>query len=141
MTIDLTKIDKPFGELDRETKGALLLAEYEGARLEFRDPNSTLPWCEVLYCSEMSAHLMYRVKPVPLTKDTIDWSQVADGWDYCMRRPLGAIGEAQPFLFRTKPTGSELTYTIPGLALVTQSSYVRGTCDWKDSLLIRPGKE
>lgn len=32
---DLTKIDKPFGELDRETKGALMLAAHEGAEIEY----------------------------------------------------------------------------------------------------------
>jgi len=33
--MDLTKIDKPFGELDDATKGALLLAHHRGEVIEF----------------------------------------------------------------------------------------------------------
>lgn len=35
--MDLTKIDKPFGELDDATKGALLLAAHRGEVIEFND--------------------------------------------------------------------------------------------------------
>ena len=35
--MDLTKIDKPFGELDDATKGALLLAAHRGEVIEYDD--------------------------------------------------------------------------------------------------------
>jgi len=35
--MDLTKIDKPFGELDDTTKGALLLAYHRGDVIEYDD--------------------------------------------------------------------------------------------------------
>lgn len=40
MTVDLTKIEKPFGLLDAETRKALAEAHHAGAKIEFfRGPN------------------------------------------------------------------------------------------------------
>ena len=140
---DLTKIDRPFGELDRETKGALMLAAHEGATIEFYDPAIGVGSSST-YKPGWAPHLVYRIKPVPLTPDTLDWSQVAAGWDFCMRRAWEweAPGmEPLAYLFMDDPT--EVMARGPEAlvrARVTQSSYRQGTCDWPASLIRRPGK-
>lgn len=135
---DLTKIDTPFGKLDRETKGALLLAQHEGAEIEVAHPDNPEKWTAVLWGTGLISELIYRVKPVPLTPDTIDWSQVVEGWDWLARDSNGTA-----YFYSSEPSAEVFSWTAPGNygVHVTQSSYVRGTCDWKDSLLIRPGKE
>lgn len=135
---DLTKIDRPFGELDRETKGALLLAALEGAEIEFFDPEDDGPILSSTWPLRWHEGMVYRVKPAPLTKDTINWTQVAEGWEWMARDENG-----RAYFFLSKPEQRGHVWTdLKGTAVrVTQSSYVRGTCDWKDSLLIRPGKE
>lgn len=137
MTIDLTMINKPFGELDRETKGALLLAAHEGEEIEYSGDGDGDSWTTVNRPGWRSK-IIYRVKPAPLTKDTVDWSQVAEGWDWMARDENG-----RAYFFRGKPTrdGPIWVDSGHGAASVIVSSYVRGTCDWKDSLLTRPGKE
>jgi len=62
--MDLTKIDKPFGELDDATKGALLLAAHRGEVIE--------------YCTGASVkspiwdnHTIYRVQPKPVIGEVV----------------------------------------------------------------------
>lgn len=60
--MDLTKIDKPFGELDDATKGALLLAQHRGEVIEFDDGLGV----EVTSNPIWDAATIYRVKPKPV---------------------------------------------------------------------------
>jgi len=129
---DLTKINTPFGELDRATQGALLLAAHEGAEIElfFEDPGAWFTVDEYIWHNGC----IYRVKPVPLTPDTIDWSQVADGWDWMARDEAGCAS-----LFRAEPLPSGSGWVALAIgARVTQPSYRRGTRNWRDSLIRRP---
>jgi hypothetical protein len=67
---DLTKINTPFGQLDRKTKGALLLAAHEGAEIEFFNDGCGI-WTNVgapVWVTEF----VYRVKPISLTPDIRD---------------------------------------------------------------------
>jgi hypothetical protein len=135
---DLTKIDTPFGELDRETKGALMLAAHEGEEIEYSSDGGNT-WTTAQYPA-WGTDIAYRVKPVPFTLDTIDWSQVADGWDWMARDENG-----KAFLFRSEPRIQSSAWAVDigkaegvGFARVTQSSYRQCTCDWPDSLLRRP---
>jgi len=57
--MDLTKIDKPFGELDDATKGALLLAQLRGDVIEYKTGNI---WKVPLYVAWAEV-ATYRVQP------------------------------------------------------------------------------
>lgn len=58
--MDLTKIDKPFEELDDATKGALLLAHHRGEAIEFWANG----WRAVLANPVWDDTVRYRIKPV-----------------------------------------------------------------------------
>lgn len=78
----------------------------------------------------------YRVKPS--TPDTIDWSHVHPDYNYMARDANGSC-----YLFKNRPEIKVATW-LSGFAMRwrsvdTHASYKRGTTDWKDSLVIRPG--
>ena len=60
--MDLTKIDKPFGELDDAIKGALLLAHIRGEVIEYDDGLGL----EVTNKPIWSELVIYRVQPKPV---------------------------------------------------------------------------
>ena len=65
--MDLTKIDKPFGELDDATKGAMLLAHHRGEVIEFDnglgvEVTSNPVWSEIV---------IYRVQPKPVIGEVV----------------------------------------------------------------------
>ena len=64
--MDLTKIDKPFGELDDSTKGALLLAHLRGDVIEFWGAG----W-HVIGNPMWTDTVIYRVQPKPKPKPVI----------------------------------------------------------------------
>lgn len=140
---DLTKIDQPFGTLDDATKGALLLAELRGADIEIRAVEAGL-WepCTPQWAERRA----YRVAPPPaaplhLTYDSIDWSHVAKGWDYCARDEDGSA-----YVYASRPDCGRRIWALEAgggdfSAASVFSSYVRGTCDWRESLIVRPGVE
>lgn len=66
--MDLTKIDKPFGELDDATKGALLLAHLRGEVIERRDNGV---WGAALLSDGPSNHRIYRVQPKPVIGEVV----------------------------------------------------------------------
>lgn len=129
---DLTKIDKPFGELDRETQLALFEAWLDGAEVD---------------C--LADGIWYRTNPVSwrkskayriaTTPDTIDWDHVAPQAKFMAR---GESGSA--WLFDCKPSindAGDWDTVAEGDCVGnadTFASYRRGTCDWKDSLVERP---
>ena len=65
--MDLTKIDKPFGELDDATKGALLLAQLRGDVIEYKIGNI---WEVPLYVAWAEV-ATYRVKPKPVIGEVV----------------------------------------------------------------------
>jgi hypothetical protein len=65
--MDLTKIDKPFGELDDATKGALLLAHLRGDVIEYKTGNI---WKVPLYVAWAEV-ATYRVQPKPVIGDVV----------------------------------------------------------------------
>ena len=136
----LESIDKPFGELDEVTQWALrgslsdlgeLLSKMQGKE----------NWC-LDRCFVFEDHRIYRVAPEPVTYDSVDWSHVAKGWSYMARDENGGVWmydiepeddqRARKWLF-----SGEDTLRIDGLL----ASYTQGTCDWTDSLVVRPGCE
>lgn len=63
----LTKIDKPFGELDDATKGALLLAAHRGAVIECKHNDRPFVLCE----PKWNDVLTYRVQPKPVIGEVV----------------------------------------------------------------------
>lgn len=77
----------------------------------------------------------YRIAKTP---DSIDWSHVAPEFKY-MARDESEV----PYVYGDKPyISTDNWMTRSDVACVRHfSSYKRGTVDWKDSLVIRPGAE
>lgn len=124
---------KPFGQLTDAEKGALLLAHHEGKRIEMRFDDGT--WCHV--GPHWDPDYVYRIAPEPKTPDSIDWSHVSDEINAIARHQNGNAA-----CFARQPVAGSLSW---GGAYVCSASlftsYRRGTVDWRDSLVIRPGYE
>lgn len=74
---------------------------------------------------------------VAVTKPSINWDHVHPDYKWMATDQNGKV-----FLHTTKPhidgdswTGNLYAYTC------SYASFVPGTCDWKDSLVVRPGVE
>lgn len=71
------------------------------------------------------------------TKPSINWDHVSKDYNY-----LAEDEDGFAFLYKSRPTAgisdwySEDFYRSDGFA-----SFKPGTCDWKDSLIVRPGYE
>jgi hypothetical protein len=130
--IDLTKIEKPFGLLTPEEQAALRAWPHG--------------W-EMFYSTGWSSYngqgllldaIALRAKPAPLTKPSINWVHVADKF-VAMATDAGGV----TWLHDKTPTRGKVTwcgssdYTVAH----TFASFIPGTCDWKDSLVLRPGYE
>lgn len=76
----------------------------------------------------------YRIAPAT-TPDTIDWSHVAPEFKWMARD-----SEGQCWLYHTEPKSECCSwYSMDDVTPADSfSSYHRGTCDWKDSLVKRP---
>jgi len=73
----------------------------------------------------------YRIATIP---DSINWDHVAPEWKWMARDPYGDV-----YLFTDDPTLKAQEWVCNGdVVPVCFSSYVRGTVDWKDSLVRRP---
>jgi len=129
---DLTKITAPLALLDGETGKALKAhgGPYEYWRFhraEWASSNSP-SW---------TLGIIYRVAPA--TKDTINWDHVV-GEFICMARD-----KSDACYLYTKTPQMHLHEWDDDTTLFCQAngfaSYKRGTCDWKDSLVFRPGHE
>ena len=73
---------------------------------------------------------------VVLSKDEINWDHVSDMYRYMARSGNGTV-----YLFENKPLPYSPSWSYSGACLVIDdafSSYKRGECDWKDSLVERP---
>ena len=133
---DLTKIDQRFGNLPRATQMALFEARLEGEVIEHHSHG--VRWLGV-HDPVWASCAIYRVRPTPITYDSINWDHVAPRF-IAMARSAGSGG----FIFVNIPTavadywGTKRGDTINANVF---ASYTRGTCDWRDSLVLRPKGE
>ena len=69
------------------------------------------------------------------TKPSIDWSHVSPEYNYLARDSNG-LG----YLCGKNPHRVDRTWSMeaPYISATTFTSYIPGTCDWKDSLVKRP---
>ena len=71
-----------------------------------------------------------------ITKPSIDWSHVSPEYNY-----LAQDSSGQGYLCGKKPQRMDYAWDMgpsPYIRATTFTSYVPGTCDWKDSLVKRP---
>ena len=71
-----------------------------------------------------------------VTKPSINWEHVDSKFEYLAEDPCGSA-----FLYEEKPFTASTSWGILGGEAVETfmfASYVKGTCDWKDSLIKRP---
>lgn len=129
-------MEKKFGELSREEQHVLFDAYLDGKEIERDEAPANSMWRVILMpCWNLVS--TYRIKPVPLTEPSIDWSAVSKECKYLARSKSG-----YGYLFKNRP---HMMYNV-GWAGQTSSlsaaevftSYVAGTCDWQDSLVQRP---
>jgi len=142
---DLTKITTPLALLDGKTRKAL---KAHGGPYEAWSQN----WCKKWYFingtpSNWNSNTVYRV--APNTKDSINWDHVANEF-ICMARD----DNGKVYAYTNKPNCGDKVWSEPGdidscagvdilasYRVDILASYKRGTCDWKDSLVFRPGHE
>jgi len=134
---DLETLDVTFCELPRKTQKRLVVACYVDKRtVEIYGVGG---WQE-LSNPQFFLSTAYRLTPLPnpaLTPDSINWSHVAQGLDYCARDKGGAA-----YLSQDLPTIASHTWcAAPHVRADAFTSYRPGTVDWRDSLITRPGKE
>ena len=127
---------KPFGELSDAEKGALLLAHHEGKRIDYMRIGVS-PW-HIAARPCWDDELCYRIAPEPLTPDTINWEHVSAEINAIARH-----SDDRATCFGKIPTLCHRfwDYGVPLGRADVFASYRRGTVDWKDSLVIRPGYE
>jgi hypothetical protein len=125
---------KPFGELSRAEKGELLRADHEGKRIEVRGCVDE-DWFQAN--PDWARHLFYRIAPEPLIADSINWDHVDDEVNAIARQRNGAA-----VCFEVPPEREAIRWDGSVVCSATVfASYKRGTVDWKESLVIRPGHE
>lgn len=127
--MDLTKIEKPFGLLDGETRAAL---QAHGGPYEIYFSDGWKEGCP-LWMSDR----VYRAKPKPLTKPSIDWSHVAPEYNYLATDKGGGsyLHGSEPVAIGDFWDARLFCSTIRASAF---ASFRPGTCDWRDSLVKRP---
>ena len=130
---DLTKITTPLALLDDDTKKAL---KAHGGPYEH--------WTyfgEKWYFIVEPSWARDKIYRVASAKDTINWDDVADEF-ICMARDLSGRVYFYNIIPRPAQTVWQAKHTpvkISGASAF--KSYKRGTCDWRDSLVFRPGHE
>lgn len=124
--MDLTKIDVPFSQLDRETQIALFTAWLDGVEIELWfcgwTKKSDLRWMK---------NSIYRVAA---TKPSIDWSAVSPQFKW-----LAIDKNGVAILCADKPYPVIDNWMADEFVMAEAfASYKPGTCDWHSSLVQRP---
>jgi len=126
---DLTKITAPFGLLDDDTQARLKAWPHGWECFSPSGWEDLTPFWNVT--------TTYRARPAPLTQDTVPWEQIPKGMDWAARDARGAA-----FIYAGAPVAGNFEWHSTGRPFARIDNchvgYQRGTCDWKDSLQIRP---
>ena len=113
----------------------------DGARVEGRALKGTCPTHEEwAICWNPSWHKDWEYR-IALTKPSIDWEHVAPEYVALAMDENGRCS-----LYKSMPTvreGDGVWHTSDLLHRYadTFASFVKGTCDWKDSLVVRPSAD
>jgi len=124
---------KRFGELSREEQLDIVTYWLDTGRIEVLDTYSNR-W----YTITMPAwqHKGYFRKP--LTKPSVNWDHVAKEYNYMATDKSGAT-----YLYKLKPHKSSSFFNSESYRprADTFASFVKGTCDWENSLVKRPEQQ
>lgn len=138
---------KPFGELSRDEKLALMTAWVDGEFIEWRAAG----WKTWKFTTEPNwqLHHAYRIAPKPVVKPSLNWDHVApeyvslvvdeDGAGWLYTKPPRASGEG--FIYQQgRGWGTAYAFTSfnPGSFVPNKNGIVE---NWQDSLVYRPGFE
>lgn len=130
------KDHKQWGEMPKDEKKDIVYSFYmEKENLQFswhgRDWKNTLSpsWSHVLF---------YRTAP---KKPEINWDHVSDKYNYlAMDRNKDAfLYDSMPVIETPNPNWRHHGSSFVGVKVL--KSYIPGTCDWKESIVTRPGFE
>jgi hypothetical protein len=112
---------------------AVMLAAADGKDVEWSDNGQD--W----YMSGASSFFDWKSCKyrVAITKPSINWDHVNPDFNYLFMTPKG-----RSFVSRYMPALREGAWFDTGHEVASMfSSFKAGTCDWKDSLVVRPGVE
>lgn len=111
----------------------VMQAYVDGERIEFSYDEEN--W-QVIEEPHFNNTVYYRIAKTK-TPDTINWDHVAPEFKYMARDESGKC-----FIYNKKPSMSvSVWYQDICIRASAFSSYRKGTVDWKESLVIRPGCE
>ena len=131
MTFDIYTNRVPFGLLTEDEQRQL--REHKG-KFEVCSIGDFFWQVRPLWCPAS----VYRAVRPALTKPSINWDHVADEFI-----ALATDADNSPWLYSKVPNDSRHFWVGGGRGTLANgfSSFVPGTCDWRDSLVIRPGYE
>jgi hypothetical protein len=129
---------KAFSDLSRNERLELLTAWVDGKEIELNNTYFDGKWNT---CSnpQWSPYVAYRVKPVALTKPSINWEHVHKDYKWMATDKSG-----ETYVFTEIPTMNGLhgywdsPQDSPFCGVGALASFVSGTCNWVDSLTERP---
>jgi len=129
---DLTKINTPFGLLSKKTQKRLVKAHEAG---DVIDKWSGSGWLVMSGSNSFLPQVTYRLAEP--TQDEIDWSHVSDDIVAIARNEW----MTNSWLYTKAPTSFSSGKWVGGTSMGTTqnfASYKHGTCEAKDSLVLRP---
>lgn len=135
--MDLTKIDKPFGGLDIETKLAMHRLRYAGQPFEVFVGNDN--WTSMSDDQVFWPLVIYRLKPEPLRDITLPWAVMRPEFKWAARDKNGGVyayteEPSIPPLFDTwRPQGGESWHMMSSQLILDP-----GNKPWQESLVKRP---
>ena len=138
---DMTKNKVAFGLLGKKAQKAILDAWPDGVLEYYLDrwKDTKFEFHGVTKNQSPDNLRVYRLKTAPEpTKPSVDWSHVADDLNWLATHPAGF-----PTLSSNQPKIMGRGWLAAGHFVRANvfASYTPGTCDWRDSLVKRPGYE
>lgn len=123
-----------FEELSREEQIAIFTAWLDGKEVEIRDTEDLNKWHKIT----VPAWLTSNMPRIAKTKPSVNWDHLKPEYIAIAR---DASGSAYGYVGH--PVKQIRSWTYPGKCIHVHmlSSFDPGTCDWEDSLIMRPGSE
>ena len=131
--MDLTKIDKPFGSLDIETKLALHRAFYEGRVIETNYGGGGF---EVCFAQTFYHDGIYRLQPEPMRDISLPWAAMNARWKWAARDEDGSV-----WAYDERPDPGIILWNTDGSCIEVTGMFANfdpGNKPWNESLIRRP---
>lgn len=126
----------PFGELPLEERVAMFRAHQEGKKIQILNTPDGWDPCPL---PQWVSTAKYRIAPEP---PSINWDHVAPEWvamatDGSGKTYLCNVADLFPAPTRDRWTSDAVGYLYCNAQIF--ASFKPGTCDWRESLVLRPG--